>query len=101
MLSELSAHTVDSRGYRTFATGKNLKKILKSANLKGFSLYFDPEAELLSPSTEWTQMRLEEWDAHFLIPIKHSLDSEHLNTSQFPFLLKPVSGHLKFDLWPL
>lgn len=95
MLSELTAHTVDSRGYRTFATGKHLKKIIKFANLKGFSIYFDPEATLWKPTTEWKSMRPEEWDAHFLLDIKDHTDIHEQPSDTLPYLLRPISGHLK------
>lgn len=95
MLSELSAHTVDEKGNRTFVTGKNLKRIIKFATLKGFSLYFDPEATFWVSKTPWRSMRHEEWDFHFLTPIRQSLEPDRLIAHPDSFLLKPVEGHLK------
>ena len=86
---------MDNQGYRTFVSGRDLKKILKFANLKGFAIYFDPNGEPWSISKSWSKMSPEEWDAHFLMPVQQSTDKMHGASTSVPFLLRPVNGHLK------
>lgn len=91
MMSELSAHTVDQDGNRAFIPAKHLTKILKSATLRQFSVYFDPDADFFTPSTAWNFLSPAEWDEYFLVPI---LNERLLESDYF---LHPVNGVLRFQ----
>eukprot|EP00210_Caulerpa_lentillifera_P006209 g5933.t1 len=90
MLSELSACTVDRTGNKAFVSAKDLKKILKSAELRQFSVYFDPEAEFFCPSTKWNLIDTKEWSDFFLRPIKDEHQMKHR------YFLHPVNGVCRY-----
>lgn len=91
MLSELSAHTVDHQGNRAFIPAKHLTKILKSATLRQFSIYFDPDADFFTPSIAWNVLSPAEWDEYFLVPILNERRPESI------YFLHPVNGILRFQ----
>jgi len=91
-LGELSAHTIDDQGNRTFITAKNMKQVRKAASLKHLAVYFDVSNKLWQDQSDWLRLPSTSWDSLFL-PLIHSEIEPGATQS---FLLRPVDGSLDY-----
>ncbi|CAD7698400.1 unnamed protein product, partial [Ostreobium quekettii] len=91
-LEELSAHTIDDQGNKTFVTAKNMMQVRKAASLKRLAVYFDVSNKLWQEQSDWLQLPSMSWDSVFL-PLIHSEIEPGATQS---FLLRPVDGSLNY-----